>query len=115
MKAASERYGGHVDPDAVDRTVSETEARTIFDRHIGGRLRGVTSRVVKAATCLYTVTPDAGFIVDRLREDGTVLAASACSGHGFKHSPALGEHLAAMATEADFVGEESFALGRFAA
>ena len=114
VKAASERYGGHVDPDLVDRTVSEMEARAIFDRHIDGRLRGVTSRVIRAATCLYTVTPDAGFIMDRLWEDGTVLAASACSGHGFKHSPALGEHLAAMATEPGFAGEASFALGRFA-
>ena len=70
--------------------------------------------MVRAATCLYTVTPDAGFIVDRLRADGTVLAASACSGHGFKHSPALGEHLAALATDPGAAAEASFALERFA-
>ena len=79
-----------------------------------GRLQGVTNRLVKAATCLYTVTPDAGFVVDRLQEDGSVIVASACSGHGFKHSPAMGEHLAALALDAGTTAEPSFALGRFA-
>ena len=114
VKAASERYGGHVDPDQVDRTVSAAEARDIYDRHIAGRLNGLSNRLLKAATCLYTVTPDAGFIVDRLGEDGRVLAASCCSGHGFKHSPALGEELAALAIDPARTTEPSFALQRFA-
>ncbi len=113
VKAASERYDTPVDPDQVDRVVSATEAQAIHSRHIAGRLRGVTNRLVKAATCLYTVTPDAGFIVDRLREDGAVIVASACSGHGFKHSPALGEHLAAMAMDSGAKAEPSFAMARF--
>ena len=113
VKAASERYPGHVDPDAVDRIVSAAEARAIYDRHVGPRLRGVGSRVVKSATCLYTVTPDAGFILDRLHADGRILAASACSGHGFKHSPAIGEQLAALAVGGDAAAEASFALARF--
>ncbi len=113
LKAASERYGNAVDPDQVDRTVSAAEADGIYHRHIAGRLRGIGNRLLKAETCLYTVTPDAGFIVDRLGEDGRVLAASCCSGHGFKHSPALGEELAALATEPARVAEPSFALARF--
>ena len=60
-----------------------------------------------------TVTPAAGFIVDRLWENGSVLAASACSGHGFKHSPALGEELAALALEPGRALEPSWALSRF--
>ncbi len=113
VKVATERYAGHVDPDKVDRAVPAKEARAMFDRHVAGRLRGVTNRLVKAATCLYTVTPDAGFIVDRLWENGSVLAASACSGHGFKHSPALGEQLAAMAVEPGMVAQAGFAMARF--
>ena len=65
-------------------------------RHVAGRLRGVSARCVRAAACLYTVTPDSGFIVDSLQGGGDVLMASACSGHGFKHSAALGEALAAQ-------------------
>jgi sarcosine oxidase len=113
VKAATETYAGHVDPNQVDRIVSADESGMIYERHVAGKLRGVSDRLVKAATCLYTVTPDAGFIVDRLWENGSVLAASACSGHGFKHSPALGEELAALATEANRPIEPSWALSRF--
>ena len=112
VKAATERYDGHVAPDAVDRRVSPAEVDAIYRRHVAGRLRGVSDRLVKAATCLYTVTPDAGFILDRMA-DGRVIVASACSGHGFKHSPAVGEHLAALAVDATQAGEPEFALARF--
>ena len=113
VKAATETYAGHVEPDEVERSVSDQEWRAVYDRHVAGKLRGVSDRLVKAATCLYTVTPDAGFIVDRLWDNGTVLAASACSGHGFKHSPALGEELAALATQSGRPMEPSWALARF--
>ena len=111
VKAATETYPGHVEPDAVERDVPEWESRGVFDRHVRGKLRGVSDRLVKSATCLYTVTPDAGFIVDRL--NGSVVAASACSGHGFKHSPALGEELAALALEDGRALEPSWGLARF--
>ena len=42
-----------------------------------------------------------------------MIAASACSGHGFKHSPALGERLAAMAVEESVEEAEGFGLARF--
>ncbi len=114
VKAGSERYSATgINPDAVDREVPESEWRGIYDRHIAGRLRGLSDRLVKAATCLYTVTPDSGFIIDSLRADGTVIAASACSGHGFKHSPALGEHLAEWATEGTPIMQYAFGLARF--
>ncbi len=112
VKVGTERYDGHVPPDAVDRHVGPAEVDAIYRRHVAGRLRGVSDRLVKAATCLYTVTPDAGFILDRMA-DGRVIVASACSGHGFKHSPAVGEHLAALAMDAAQVGEPEFALARF--
>jgi sarcosine oxidase len=116
VKAATEHYGAtSIDPDAVERGVPAVESQGIYDRHIAGRLRGVSNRLMKAATCLYTVTPDAGFVIDSLQADGAVIVASACSGHGFKHSPALGEYLAARATETAPSHEAAFALGRFRA
>ncbi|WP_158743115.1 N-methyl-L-tryptophan oxidase [Acidisphaera sp. L21] len=115
VKAATERYAGHTHPDEIDRVVSEEEVRTTYQLHIASKLRGVSDRLVKAATCLYTVTPDAHFIVDRLWENDAVIAASACSGHGFKHSPAMGEHLATLATEPAAAYEPAFALSRFGA
>jgi sarcosine oxidase len=52
---------------------------------------------VGAETCMYTTTPDQSFILERR---GRVVVGSACSGHGFKFAPAIGERLAALATEA---------------
>jgi sarcosine oxidase len=46
-------------------------------------------------TCLYTNTPDNDFVLDRV---GAVVVGSACSGHGFKASPLIGEILADLAT-----------------
>ena len=114
VKVASERYAGPVDPDTVSREVDMAESAQIFARHVSGRLRGVTQNVVRSAACLYTVTPDAGFILDVLPEHPNVIAASACSGHGFKHSAAVGERLAAQALGSISRQSMSFALERLA-
>ena len=57
------------------------------------------SRRAACATrsCLYTVAPDFGFLLDVLPGHGNVVVASPCSGHGFKHSAAVGECAAALA------------------
>ena len=94
IKVASERYAVPTTPEACDRRVAAAESAAIFERHVRGRLRGVSAQPMKAAACLYTVTPDAGFLIDSLPELPGVLLASACSGHGFKHSAALGEAIA---------------------
>ena len=60
-----------------------------------GALHGIRNVVVHATTCLYTSTPDGRFVVDRHPELERVTVVSACSGHGFKHSAALGEAVAA--------------------
>jgi len=68
-------------------------------------LRAVLRRYIPAAAgdtlalrvCFYTVTPDEHFVIDRLPGVPQVIVASACSGHGYKFSPALGEVLADLA------------------
>jgi sarcosine oxidase len=46
-------------------------------------------------TCLYTNTDDERFILER---HGRIVVGSACSGHGFKFAPVVGERLADLAT-----------------
>lgn len=91
VKVASEDHTTPTTADACAREVAEAETRAILDEYVDGRLRGVSRRCVKATPCLYTVTPDRQFAVEH--EPG-LITVSACSGHGFKHSPALGEELA---------------------
>ena len=96
VKVASEDYATTTTPDACAREVGEDEVRAMYERYVEGRLHGVTDRCLRAATCLYTVTRDVGFVVDVLPESEDVIVASPCSGHGFKHSAALGEAIAQM-------------------
>jgi sarcosine oxidase len=96
VKVASEDYATTTTPDACAREVETAEVRAMYERYIDGRLRGVTDRCLRAATCLYTVTKDVGFVVDVLPGDEDVIVASPCSGHGFKHSAAIGEAIAQM-------------------
>lgn len=50
--------------------------------------------VTESLTCLYTMTADRRFIVGEVPGVPQVSVASACSGHGFKFGPAIGEALA---------------------
>jgi len=98
VKVASEQYAAESDPDALDRTVAPAEAEAMFTEHTRGRLRGAGSPT-RGAVCMYTVTPDSGFVIDRHPANPRVVVVSACSGHGFKHSAGIGDAVAALVAE----------------
>jgi sarcosine oxidase len=50
----------------------------------------------EALTCVYSMSRDGSFLIQRSRRMPAVVYASACSGHGFKFAPAIGEALAAL-------------------
>lgn len=50
-------------------------------------LPGADTSQVSAVRCLFTMTPDSHFILDRR---GPVVVCSPCSGHGFKFAPLIG-------------------------
>lgn len=95
LKVASEEYEITTRPEQVDRSVPVDESAAIFRNYVSGKLAGVGERCVKSAVCLYTSTADSNFVIDWVDEN--VLLASPCSGHGFKHSAAIGETLAELA------------------
>ncbi|WP_313202635.1 N-methyl-L-tryptophan oxidase [Pseudomonas sp.] len=98
LKIATAQYHTASQPDLLDRTVSAEEEREMYQQQVLGRIAGVTDKVVKSAVCAYTVTPDRHFIIDRHPTLQHTLVVSACSGHGFKHSAALGEAFAQWCT-----------------
>ena len=114
VKVATEQYEVETTPETMAREVDAAESASMHRLHVAGFLRGLTPRVARAASCLYTVTPDAGFVVDRAPDHHRVHVVSACSGHGFKHSAALGEAIAEMAL-GEAAMPEAFRLARFAA
>ena len=87
----------------------------MYRKHVQGRLAGARPRVVQSAACLYTVTPDRGFIIDRHPYHDRVLVISACSGHGFKHSAGIGDAVAELVIERrNHVDLSPFSIARFA-
>ncbi|KQP69790.1 methyltryptophan oxidase [Methylobacterium sp. Leaf111] len=94
VKVATEQYETSTQAEALERVVSPAESAAMHRHHVAGRLAGASARVTRAAACLYTVTPDRGFIIDRHPRMDRVLVVSACSGHGFKHSAGIGEAVA---------------------
>lgn len=115
LKVTHEESGPATDPDHVDRTVDPVaETERTFRTYIEPFLPDLGPRCVRTATCLYTRVPRSRFIIDKDPRSDRILFASACSGHGFKHSAALGEALAdeLVSGEAKHVDLSPFRLAR---
>jgi sarcosine oxidase len=110
VKLAREQFAETTDPATVAREVSPAETADMYATHVRGRIAGVGDRCLRSQTCLYTATPDSRFLIDRHPDSDRVLVASPCSGHGFKHSAAVGEALAQVALD----GRSRLDLGPFA-
>jgi sarcosine oxidase len=103
-----------VDPGAQDRTVTAAD-EALMRGAIAEHLPAANGPLNGAKTCLYTMTPDGDFILDRLPACPQIVVASPCSGHGFKFAPLIGEILADLATTGVTKHDISrFRLSRFA-
>jgi sarcosine oxidase len=98
LKIANHAGGQVVDPETVERSTRPGENADCLE--LAARvLPGVGSRVVKSAVCLYGMTPDTDFIVDRHPAFAQVAIGAGFSGHGFKFAPAIGELLAELVVD----------------
>jgi sarcosine oxidase len=85
-------------PETARREVTAAEVdalRAILDRY----MPGAAGRMVQTLTCLYTMTPDGHFVIDRHPRAPQIAYAAGFSGHGFKFATVIGEVLADLATE----------------
>jgi len=90
-------YGTPTTARTIDREIKPEEIeflRGVLDRY----MPGASGPVVKQITCMYTMTPDEDFIVERHPEHPQVSVACGFSGRGFKFSPTVGEIMADFAT-----------------
>jgi sarcosine oxidase len=103
-----------VDPDTSDRAVTDRD-EALIRAAIAEHLPSANGPLIGAKTCLYTMTPDGDFIIDRLPAHPQIIVASPCSGHGFKFAPVVGEILAGLAATGTTTHDIArFRLGRFA-
>jgi monomeric sarcosine oxidase len=94
----AEHSGGETvdDPLNVDRSLRDADREPV-EAFLHQYLPSVEMPCRDHAVCLYTMSPDEHFIVDRHPDYDQVVFAAGLSGHGFKFTPVLGAALADLA------------------
>jgi glycine/D-amino acid oxidase-like deaminating enzyme len=97
MKVAEHTGGQPVsEPRDLDRTASSEDAAPLAE-FIRQYLPVAEPALVRHSVCMYTLTPDRHFIVDRHPRWQNVILACGFSGHGFKFTSVLGDVLSELA------------------
>lgn len=99
IKMATESFVSVDHPDQIIREVTEEEQLRFWKEQVEPRVKGLKPEFLKSEVCFYTVTEDAKFFIQKNVDNNQEWMVSACSGHGFKHSAALGEYLADQALQ----------------
>ncbi len=98
VKVAFFRGGETCTPETIDRTVHAEEIDTISE-FVGRKMPSLPGGFLRAATCMYTNTPDEHFVIARHPTRDRVVVACGFSGHGFKFVPVVGEVLADLVVD----------------
>jgi glycine/D-amino acid oxidase-like deaminating enzyme len=97
----------------VEWTTTDSDELPVME-FLRAMLPGLTVPARERQVCMYTLTPDKHFVLDRHPECANVLVAGGFSGHGFKFAPVVGETLADLATVGHTMNEISlFRVDRF--
>jgi glycine/D-amino acid oxidase-like deaminating enzyme len=79
---------------------------------------GATATFREAKPCMYSLTPDGNFVIDRHPDHPNVILCGGFSGHGFKFAPVVGEVAAELVLDGgsrhkiDFLSFKRFAGAR---
>ena len=113
LKLAEHHGGAITDVSGVARAVTPGEQAS-FHAWAAQWVSGLPPAPAEARVCLYTNTPDGDFVLDWHPGAPRVFVCSACSGHGFKFAPAIGEAVAAqVAGDAPGLDLSPFRIARF--
>lgn len=102
-----------VTPATIDRSINDSTITAVYENYVSRYFHNVSDRCIKAETCLYTATPDGEFVIDRHPSSKHIIVCSPCSGHGFKHSAAIGEAVAELICNEPTIDLSAFKLKRF--
>jgi sarcosine oxidase len=106
--------GARGDPDAISREVTvadEVPLRRFAERYFPDG----AGKTLDLQACLFELSPDEHFIIDRHPESELAVLGAGFSGHGFKFCSVVGEILADLALDGETLHDIEFLrLGRFA-
>lgn len=116
VKAALHGHGQITTADEVDREVHLKSDVEPIVTAMEQWMPGAASNFREAKPCMYSLTPDGNFVIDRHPEHANVILCGGFSGHGFKFAPVIGEIAADLALDGgsrhgiDFLSLKRFGL-----
>lgn len=84
--------GSRTDPEHRDKQTDRSDVH-ILQRFVARCLPGLDPEPAVVESCLYTLTPDHHFVLDRHPEHRNIVIGAGFSGHGFKFGPIVGKLL----------------------
>jgi sarcosine oxidase len=91
VKAAFHGGGDLTDADHIDREIDLPRDIEPIVRALDEWMPGAAASLRHANACMYTLTPDEHFVIDRHPDHPGLILCGGFSGHGFKFAPVIGE------------------------
>lgn len=98
VKAAFHGAGTITTPASLERAVDEARDIAPVAEALDAWMPGAAGRFLEAKACMYSLTGDGNFVVDRHPQHANVVVCGGFSGHGFKFAPVVGEAAAQLAS-----------------
>lgn len=96
VKIAIDERGPPFDPDSGERIILQ-ESVTRLRAYLARRVPALANApVIESRVCQYENTSNGDFLIDRHPAFKNAWLVGGGSGHGFKHGPAVGEHVAGL-------------------
>jgi sarcosine oxidase len=115
VKAAFHGFGQLTAAGELDREIDQPRDVDPIARAMEEWMPGAAAIFREAKPCMYSLTPDGNFVVDRHPHFPNVILCGGFSGHGFKFAPVIGEIAADLALDGgsrhaiDFLSLKRFA------
>jgi sarcosine oxidase len=99
LKVAFHGLGQLTTAEEVDRNVDMARDVAPIGQALEKWMPGAATNFRAAEPCMYSLTPDGNFVIDRHPAHANVVLCGGFSGHGFKFAPVIGEIAADLALE----------------
>jgi sarcosine oxidase len=99
VKAAFHGFGQLTIADELDREVDNARDVAPIAAAMEEWMPGAAAEFREAKPCMYSLTPDGNFVIDRHPQHPNVVLCGGFSGHGFKFAPVIGEIAADLALD----------------
>lgn len=115
VKVAFHGGGEIVDPDRINRDIDPAIDLAPLQTALASWMPGAGANFLSASACMYSLTPDENFVIDRHPENARVIFCGGFSGHGYKFAPVIGEIALELAVDGhsrhniDFLSARRFA------